>query len=122
MEQKMKQQQGHEMNKIESSSQDDPSANSEDEDASTEIALKSLYFHDMHSRSDSIAVAHENTFRWIFNEDPTVNNTTAPNTGFLRWLKSGNGTYWVAGKPGCGKSTLMKFLSQHSHTSELLTS
>jgi hypothetical protein len=32
---------------------------------------------------------------------------------FLTWLKSGNQVFHISGKPGSGKSTLMKLLSQH---------
>jgi Cdc6-like AAA superfamily ATPase len=35
---------------------------------------------------------------------------------FLNWLSSGTGIYHVSGKPGSGKSTLMKFLCDHPHT------
>lgn len=34
-----------------------------------------------------------------------------PDVGFVKWLTEGCGVYHVAGKPGSGKSTLMKFLA-----------
>ncbi len=37
-----------------------------------------------------------------------------------KWLRSGEGIYWVSGKAGSGKSTLMKRLVQHSRTGDLL--
>jgi hypothetical protein len=39
---------------------------------------------------------------------------------FLNWLKSGNQVYHISGKAGSGKSTLMKFLCQHSRLSKEL--
>ena len=41
---------------------------------------------------------------------------------FLTWLKSGSQIYHISGKAGSGKSTLMKFLSQHSRVREELES
>ena len=35
---------------------------------------------------------------------------------FLDWLKHENGVYWITGKPGSGKSTLMKFIDDHDST------
>ncbi|KAK8066609.1 hypothetical protein PG997_013356 [Apiospora hydei] len=39
---------------------------------------------------------------------------------FVEWLRSKNGTFFVQGKPGSGKSTLMKFLWHHNSTREHL--
>jgi hypothetical protein len=33
-----------------------------------------------------------------------------PDVGFASWLVYGTGTYWISGKPGSGKSTLMKYI------------
>ncbi|KAH0534152.1 hypothetical protein FGG08_007261 [Glutinoglossum americanum] len=41
---------------------------------------------------------------------------------FLAWLRSGRQIYHISGKAGSGKSTLMKFLSQHSRVREELES
>lgn len=35
---------------------------------------------------------------------------------FLAWLSAGTGIFHISGKMGCGKSTLMKFLSHHKGT------
>ncbi|KAK0705998.1 hypothetical protein B0T26DRAFT_603900, partial [Lasiosphaeria miniovina] len=37
------------------------------------------------------------------------------------WLKHGKGTFWISGKPGSGKSTLMKFVADHDSTVQALT-
>jgi hypothetical protein len=39
---------------------------------------------------------------------------------FVNWLTCGNGIFHVSGKPGAGKSTLMKYLCEHPKTEELL--
>ncbi|KAJ9657846.1 hypothetical protein H2198_004042 [Neophaeococcomyces mojaviensis] len=39
---------------------------------------------------------------------------------FIDWLQRGSGPYWVTGKPGSGKSTLMKLLSGDKRTQEAL--
>ncbi|KAJ3536752.1 hypothetical protein NM208_g6589 [Fusarium decemcellulare] len=35
---------------------------------------------------------------------------------FMDWLKSEDSMYWISGKPGSGKSTLMKFISSNPET------
>ncbi|KJR87283.1 uncharacterized protein SPSK_10389 [Sporothrix schenckii 1099-18] len=42
------------------------------------------------------------------------------NTGFVPWLRSGSGIYWISGKPGGGKSALVKFVYSHAVTAEAL--
>ncbi|KAK6955772.1 hypothetical protein Daesc_003416 [Daldinia eschscholtzii] len=39
---------------------------------------------------------------------------------FITWLESGSGVFHVSGKPGSGKSTLMKYLVQHPKTKDHL--
>lgn len=41
----------------------------------------------------------------------TPTDDRMPDVGFVKWLTEGRGVYHVAGKPGSGKSTLMKFLA-----------
>lgn len=75
--------------------------------------LDSLYLPQLQERYNRIANAHNKTFEWIFRstEDgkPNKNN-------FSDWLRKGSEPYWIAGKPGSGKSTLMKFICQDEHT------
>ncbi|KAI0871317.1 hypothetical protein GGS24DRAFT_471965 [Hypoxylon argillaceum] len=70
--------------------------------------LQSLYFSQLKDREFAVADAHKNTLEWIFK--PTSS------TNFVEWLQEGNGIYWIAGKAGSGKSTLMKFLKDHPVT------
>ncbi|KAI2778896.1 hypothetical protein F4815DRAFT_227104 [Daldinia loculata] len=66
--------------------------------------LKSLYFIGIRARQQKIPDAHTRTFAWVFEGKPP---------GFIDWLQHSSGIFWIQGKPGSGKSTLMKFLSSH---------
>lgn len=72
---------------------------------STIMSLQTaLSFPEMNLRSANIAVAQENTCEWVF-ETP----------GFKRWLDPAckpahHGILWIKGKPGAGKSTIMKHI------------
>lgn len=70
--------------------------------------LESLKFSEMSLRYETIQDAYrgtvnpaQSTFDWIF-DDRT--------SSFVRWMKSDDGLFWVNGKAGSGKSTLMKFI------------
>ena len=66
--------------------------------------LESLNLTETKSRVKNVRKAHEKTFQWVF-EPETVS--------FTSWLQEGgNPIYWIQGKPGSGKSTLMKFVMQ----------
>ncbi|CAI6238451.1 unnamed protein product [Periconia digitata] len=74
--------------------------------------LISLHYSYMYSRVTNVARAHLKTFDWIFEPDCDV--------GFVEWLKNDDGIYWISGKPGSGKSTLMKYLYDHPKMLESL--
>ncbi|OAL37221.1 hypothetical protein AYO20_03397 [Fonsecaea nubica] len=82
--------------------------------------LKSLVFERMAARYSAIAEAHKDTFKWIF--EPSRWPSSDPRSGirFHEWLTHGEGIYWVSGKPGSGKSTLMKYLYDCSETLQRL--
>ncbi|KXX78252.1 Vegetative incompatibility protein HET-E-1 [Madurella mycetomatis] len=69
--------------------------------------LSALSYEGMDDRESSIAKAHEKTFKWVFDPDETQSQVSLP-----AWLESADQLYWITGKPGSGKSTLMKFISQ----------
>ncbi|KAF2258488.1 hypothetical protein CC78DRAFT_526195 [Lojkania enalia] len=81
------------------------------------LMLSTLRFLGMIDRHDSIPKAHRKTFEWIFN-DPEPQTTW---TSFSSWLQSPSNLYWITGKPGSGKSTLMKFLYNDQRTYRLLS-
>lgn len=78
-----------------------------------EKVLKSLHFNQISHRLGTIPKAHESTFQWSLSSD---------RTSFPDWLRSGSGIYWIEGKAGSGKSTLMKYLTRENKTMELLHS
>ncbi|KAI0190436.1 hypothetical protein EV127DRAFT_365205 [Xylaria flabelliformis] len=92
-----------------------------DEEADHKVAerriLKLLWYSSIRSREDAISESYANTFQWIF-QDPTT--TGKPWDSFMKFLKGNTPTYWITGKPGCGKSTLMKFINYEPKTQELL--
>lgn len=80
--------------------------------------LDCLYFRQITDRVEEVATAHADTFDWIF-RDP--NGNQRPWHNFVEWLETGKGCYWICGKAGSGKSTLMKYLYQHKKTKAALS-
>ena len=62
-------------------------------------------------RFEEIEEAYKTTFDWIF-ENPELK--------FCEWLQNGSGVYWINGKPGSGKSTLMKHVNRHPQTMKIV--
>ncbi|RYP13663.1 hypothetical protein DL765_006793 [Monosporascus sp. GIB2] len=73
--------------------------------------LESLNFADMRDRYERIPEAHQKTFEWVFREPACNDDLRGKWDNFATWLMSNKQLYWVTGKPGSGKSTLMKYLS-----------
>lgn len=73
--------------------------------------IKSLAPPELEFRLDDIEKSFENTFDWLFE---------TPEPGFTQWLRDGTGLFWIRGKPGSGKSTLMKFISLDRRTNEYM--
>lgn len=78
--------------------------------------LLTLRFDEMPDRFDYIEKAHAQTFQWIFR--PTAKQLQNF-SNFSDWLNSDQSLYWITGKAGSGKSTLMKYISSERRTSEL---
>lgn len=78
------------------------------------VIVSSLWFPTMQDREDSITKAHEMTYDWIYKEPKTASYQSWDN--FDRFLHSSAGLYWITGKPGAGKSTLMKFINRNDKT------
>jgi len=78
--------------------------------------LDSLYFSRIEERRERIPEAHKQTFKWIFGgikEDGTWWDH------FVHWLEDQvvrENVFWVSGKAGSGKSTLMRFLDNNDAT------
>lgn len=81
--------------------------------------LQSLNFHRRSLRERKIPEAHVRTFDWIFRRNVAQEDSSST---FVDWLQNRNGIFWIRGKAGSGKSTLMKFLSDHQETKRHLSS
>ncbi|KAH8655457.1 hypothetical protein BX600DRAFT_365764, partial [Xylariales sp. PMI_506] len=73
-----------------------------------EKIVASLNYSSRAIRQNSVPQAHRDTFKWAF--DSRLSD----------WLRNGSGIFWVAGRPGSGKSTFMKFITNQPQTKELL--
>ena len=80
--------------------------------------LDSLHFPELNQRQEEIKDAYKKTFRWIFDQS---GEAVRPWSNFIDWLANGSGTYWINGKPGSGKSTLMSYICQDSRTKSALS-
>lgn len=62
---------------------------------------------------DPVRLYNKNTFDWLFTDQ----------VPFSRWLRDDSGefdaVFWITGKPGSGKSTLMRFALEDSRTMSL---
>ncbi|KAL8962363.1 MAG: hypothetical protein Q9193_001220 [Seirophora villosa] len=83
--------------------------------ADIEDCMTSLTTPETKIRIANVQTAYEATFHWLF--DPNV-------VSFRNWLCNGvkhsQPLYWIQGKPGSGKSTLMKFAMKDPRTIALL--
>ncbi|KAL8797113.1 MAG: hypothetical protein Q9195_000580 [Heterodermia aff. obscurata] len=80
--------------------------------ASDQMLLRSLHFKAIKSRESQIVPANTKTLTWLL--DPCSGSNLS------NWLESQRGIYWINGKAGSGKSTLMKYLVAHPQTTKLL--
>ena len=78
---------------------------------------QSLQYPAMTHRYEDVHEAYPETFEWAFH-DPT--EAQLPWSNLSHWLKQGDGVYWVNGKAGSGKSTLMKHLYDDKRTRRYL--
>jgi hypothetical protein len=113
------------------------------------LILDGLRFEKMNDRFDEVKEAHLKTFNWIlgnpdddsgyhYDDSDRSDSVDISHNGerhhgtemsyqlrlqardsFVNWLENGNGIFHVSGKPGAGKSTLMKYLCQHPRTEKL---
>ncbi|KAJ5975058.1 hypothetical protein N7481_008765 [Penicillium waksmanii] len=80
--------------------------------------LASLRFPRMQDRAQQIESAHDQTYEWVLeSQQKGVQRWD----DLATWLSSNTETrniYWISGKPGSGKSTLMRFLAERLNLQE----
>ena len=71
-----------------------------------------LQFGSMDSREHAISEPFEQTYNWVFDLDPRLSSEGVQMwPSFPKWLEDKSAApYWITGKPGSGKSTMMKFI------------
>lgn len=101
------------------------------------VILRALRFDAINDRFAGVVEAHQKTFGWLFDDDDRHRpegeedmDTSGElrlqaRENFISWLEEEYktrkaGIFHVLGKPGSGKSTLMKFLYRHDKTKEHL--
>lgn len=70
--------------------------------------LESLEYRGMNARINEVSQASTKTFEWVLESDNPHHWSS-----FTGWLNSQEQIYLISGKPGSGKSTLMKYLIQN---------
>ena len=84
---------------------------------------QSLFYPELTSRQEQTEENFdgiEDSYDWIFDE-PRSSTKGAPTwADFPQWLKSGDKVYWISGKAGAGKLTLMNRVCNHEQTRRLL--
>jgi len=80
--------------------------------------LKQLSFRDLSDRQNRIAEAHIQTFQWIFHGP--AEQQGKPWCNLVTWLEGDGDLYWITGKAGSGKSTLMKYMYRDPRTRQHL--
>ena len=80
--------------------------------------IQTLIYPDIFLRQEqSQLIAYGNSYDFSFHEPDGYKVAWS---SFVNWLKSGNEVYWINGKAGSGKSTLMKYVCGHHRQQELL--
>ncbi|KAM0296933.1 hypothetical protein ACHAPM_010119 [Fusarium culmorum] len=83
-----------------------------------EMVLSRLWFRKIHDRRETVTDAHRKTLRWALYPP----RDKALWDDLSQWLRkpSQDGIYWISGKAGSGKSTLMKYIYTEERTKMLL--
>ncbi|KAM7190183.1 hypothetical protein V8F20_009805 [Naviculisporaceae sp. PSN 640] len=103
------------------------------------IILRNIFFSSMNAREESIRDPEYGTLGWILEDkerdiaksekrtllgrklrQEELDRRAHSRAIFLTWLRSGSGLFHISGKAGSGKSTLMKYLTDHHRTQEEL--
>ncbi len=81
-----------------------------------EAVSRGLCFDNMQTREEAIAESFAKTYSWILEVEPRKEDGSTKSMwhSFPKWLgDESNNVYWITGKPGSGKSTMMKYVVKH---------
>lgn len=95
---------------IEDNIDDEDAKEAREEQKRRQILMDSLQFAQMNTRFRTIKDAHNATCKWLLH-----------NPQYLQWIETSelhnhHGVLWIKGKPGAGKSTLMKYAVKSTQT------
>ncbi|KAF5633902.1 NACHT domain protein [Fusarium tjaetaba] len=122
--------------------------NTRKENEAYERLLRSFQYPDMNRRRNEIHASNGSTFHWLFKgeskddypesetsrsdsvseheaeysseDEPDSYRQMLARGSFGTWLKSTGNRYWISGRPGTGKSVLMKLIISHKQTMDSL--
>jgi predicted ATP-dependent serine protease len=99
----------------------------ENEEMQIQKLIDSLNFTHKNARYNAIEPSYGSTFQWAVDakaravrDASSAEESKTNNVALGSRLRSGEGLFWINGKPGSGKSTLMKFLADHQRTQEII--
>ena len=92
--------------------------------------MESLWYPEMFDRQQTIKPPSRGTFEWIFDDSPPIadpkqdedTQLQAHMRGiFARWLRNDDPLFWISGKAGSGKSSLMSLIQDDPRTTQALS-
>lgn len=96
-----------------------PVRTSEEIDQIRKRVLQSLKYEAFEARRDAIMENFGTTYDWIFSETPLSDpDRERSRQALSAWMQSTEEAtnklpFWITGKPGSGKSVMMKYISEH---------
>lgn len=91
------------------------------DDANIDAIYQSIFFTTMGHREGGIPARYATTFEWVFRKPRQSEGGEPMWSDLCRWLEGDSKEiYWVTGKPGSGKSTLIKFVANDPRFEEHL--
>ncbi|KAI0859053.1 hypothetical protein F4860DRAFT_484357 [Xylaria cubensis] len=84
-----------------------------------EKVLESLFFPEIYLRRGEIKEPAPNTLKWLFEsyaESSDGDRSQQRWSNFRQWLREDTSMYWISGKAGSGKSTLMAHIVNDERT------
>ncbi|KAI1129209.1 hypothetical protein F5Y10DRAFT_291294 [Nemania abortiva] len=94
--------------------------NADYQESTRKELLKSLWFPEIDQRRNEIKEPAPSTLHWLF--EPPIKRAKSRYSpkwsDFREWLREDASTYWISGKAGSGKSTLMAHIVNDERTLE----